>query len=152
MQTELTLMVAPSRNLPIPKLRKHIELRMLEGLNILTNDKADVEDVQAVKQLCATVDGDASLLHQAHTSLRRMKWVASCLFCIPEPLCMLDSTAPQLYRDIGVALSKSTSPCFAAIVGDYLSESGFVKDNEILSGTNFIFTTTPQGALTAEGE
>ena len=44
------------------------------------------------------------------------------------------------------------SDLMSALAGKALSQAGFVKDDQILAGTNFIFSTTRHGAFTAEGD
>ena len=61
MQTELTLMAVPTRNLSLPALRKHVEQRMMQNLKILTNDHVAVEDAEALKALCGTLDSMSCL-------------------------------------------------------------------------------------------
>ena len=46
-------------------------------------------------------------------------------------------------------LAAVSLPCASA--GNALAQTGFVKGDQILAGTNFIFSTTRQGAFTAEG-
>ncbi|KAL3142652.1 hypothetical protein ABBQ38_002961 [Trebouxia sp. C0009 RCD-2024] len=89
-KTELTLMAVPTRNISLPTLRKHVEQRMMQNLNVLANGQVAATDEEALKQLCDTLDSS------------------------------------------------------------YLSKSGFVKGDEVLAGTNFIFSTTKTGSFTAE--
>ena len=49
-------MAVPSRNIPLPSLRKHVEERMLQNLKILTNDHVDPKDTEDLKALCGTID------------------------------------------------------------------------------------------------
>lgn len=70
MQTELTLMAVPSRNISLPVLRKHVEQRMTQNLKFLTEDKDDTEDKEHLTQLCNTLDG------MCHTQA-----------CLPVQLC-----------------------------------------------------------------
>ena len=60
MQTELTLMAVPTRNISLPTLRKHVEQRMMQNLNVLTNNQVDAKDEEALKQLCGTLDSTSS--------------------------------------------------------------------------------------------
>lgn len=62
MQTELTLMAVPTRNLSLPVLRKHVEQRMMRNLKMLTNDRVAAEDEEALKALCGTLDSTSCLL------------------------------------------------------------------------------------------
>ena len=58
MQTELTLMAVPSRNISLPTLRKHVEQRMLRNLDTLAKAQKGPEasvhpdDEGALKRLC----------------------------------------------------------------------------------------------------
>ena len=58
MQTELTLMAVPSRNISLPTLRKHVEQSMLQNLDMLAKAQkgpdASVhpDDEGALKRLC----------------------------------------------------------------------------------------------------
>jgi len=58
MQTELTLMAVPSRNIPLPTLRKHVEKRMMENLQLVTKGQDDSSDVALLKSMCSTLDGE----------------------------------------------------------------------------------------------
>ena len=74
MQTELTLMAVPTRNISLPTLRKHVEQRMMQNLNVLTNNQVDAKDEEALKQLCGTLDSkssasSAALIHCCQTAL-----------------------------------------------------------------------------------
>lgn len=60
MQTELTLMAVPTRNISLPTLRKHVEERMMQNLSVLTDGKVDAKDEEALQQLCGSLDGKAS--------------------------------------------------------------------------------------------
>ena len=73
MQTELTLMAVPSRNISLPTLRKHVEKRMLQNLDLLakcTQGNADAtvdpKDEEALKKLCDSLDSNFSLLQYTH--------------------------------------------------------------------------------------
>ncbi|DBA76614.1 TPA: hypothetical protein ACH3X2_008662 [Trebouxia sp. C0005] len=88
--TELTLMAVPSRNIPLPTLRKHVEKRMMENLQLVTKGQDDTNDVELLKSMCGTLDGK------------------------------------------------------------HLAKTGFVKGDNILSGTNFIFSTNKKGHFSAE--
>lgn len=57
MQTELTLMAVPSRNIALPTLRKHVEKRMMENLQLLTKGQDDSDDVKMLQSMCSTLDG-----------------------------------------------------------------------------------------------
>lgn len=59
MQTELTLMAVPTRNISLPTLRKHVEQRMMQNLNVLTNGQVDAKDEEALQQLCGTLDSNS---------------------------------------------------------------------------------------------
>lgn len=60
MQTELTLMAVPTRNISLPTLRKHVEQRMMQNLNVLANGQVAATDEEALKQLCDTLDSKLS--------------------------------------------------------------------------------------------
>ncbi len=63
MQTELTLMAVPSRNIPLPTLRKHVEKRMMENLQLVTKGQDDTSDVELLKSMCSTLDGEQCVPH-----------------------------------------------------------------------------------------
>ncbi len=63
MQTELTLMAVPSRNIPLPTLRKYVEKRMMENLQLVTKGQDDTSDVELLKAMCSTLDGEQCVAH-----------------------------------------------------------------------------------------
>ena len=63
MQTELTLMAVPSRNIPLPTLRKQVEKRMMENLQLVTKGQDDTSDVELLKSMCSTLDGEQCVPH-----------------------------------------------------------------------------------------
>lgn len=97
MQTELTLMAVPSRNIPLPTLRKHVEKRMMENLQLLTKGQDDTSDVELLKSMCSTLDGEQCV---AHCKLRAVATL-HCVCNVMPQSChyVVNHNANNLARD-----------------------------------------------------